>query len=635
VTDPHAIVVAYHGSEMLAACLSTLGAGVPVIVVDNSSDPEVAQVARAAGAEYVDPEANLGFAAGVNVGLRRVPDGRDVLLLNPDALLTADSLTALHDRLHAPGSERIGAVSPRLVHPSSGAIERVVWPFPSPARMWLEALGLGRLLPQREGFCVGAVLLLRREALDEVGHLDERFFLYAEETDWQRRARDAGWLSSEVSSVTATHEGAGTSTDLTRRELLFHAGTETYIRKWFGSRGWTTYRAGAALGAAWRGVVLPPTRARAARRRSRLYLSGPRRTAGIAAQSAVVGRRVAHVVVTGAFAGVERYVCEVAREQAARGARVTVIGGDPARMAAELDGVAHRAAPDLPRAVRELISLGRQDVVHVHMTAAELAAVLTAPRNGAPVVATRHFAGVRGSRRASRLLGRAISRRLARQIAISHFVAASTGEPATVIPNGVRTQERDAAPRQRIVLCMQRLEPEKSTDVALRAWAASGLAAQDWELHVAGSGSLRDQLHELADDLGITDSVRWLGQVTDTGDRLVQAGLLLAPAPAEPFGLSIAEAMALATPVVASDAGAHRELLGDDAWLFAPGDVDAAGRALSDAAARSESDRRDYGLALRHRQRTLFDLHSHVSAVDDLYAELSGASRDRRRRNRR
>ena len=148
------------------------------------------------------------------------------------------------------------------------------WPFPTPARMWAEAFGLGRL-PARGRFVVGAALLLAREAIDDVGLFDERFFLYAEETDWQRRARKRGWTSAVCVDAVAEHVGAGTSANPRRRETLFHAAQETYIRKWYGRTGWLLYRVAACLGAAARTLVLTRERRTEAARRALLYLRGP------------------------------------------------------------------------------------------------------------------------------------------------------------------------------------------------------------------------------------------------------------------------------------------------------------------------------------------------------------------------
>lgn len=278
----HVVVVAFHAADSLDRCLSSVGNGYRRTVVDNSSSRAVREVALRHEAEYVDPHGNRGFAVGVNVALRRLPEDRpvDVLLLNPDAEIDVDSVEKLSSRLHRDGGQRCGAVAPTIID-RDGISERILWPFPSPVRAWLDAVGLGGRAAATH-FAVGAVLLLRWEALQEVGLFDERFFLYAEEADWQRRALELGWWTEWCTDAVAVHTGAGTSSDPVRREILFHAAHETYIRKWYGTPGWWVYRAAAVAGAAARAVVLREDRRREAARRAVLYATGPRRRAGLA-----------------------------------------------------------------------------------------------------------------------------------------------------------------------------------------------------------------------------------------------------------------------------------------------------------------------------------------------------------------
>lgn len=268
-----AVVVAYGAPALLARALAPLTTELPVTVVDNSGDPEVRRVAETAGARYLDPGANLGFGSAVNVALRdrRVP-GSDVLLVNPDARVSADAARELHRRLRA--EPDLAAVGPAQSD-EDGTSARVLWPFPTPAGAWRQAVGLG--LPRSDdAFVIGSVLLLRAEALAAVGEFDEAYFLYSEETDWQRRAQDAGWRSAVVPEVHAHHVGAGTSTDPTRRETHFHASQERYFRTHHGVAGWTSARVAVLLGSVPR-AVLPGERGRAARLRLGLYARGPLR----------------------------------------------------------------------------------------------------------------------------------------------------------------------------------------------------------------------------------------------------------------------------------------------------------------------------------------------------------------------
>lgn len=269
--DVEIIVVAYGAPDLLREALEPI-ASLPVTVVDNSSLPQIESLCNGLGVRYLDAGRNGGFAAGVNLGLaHRLRHGADVLLLNPDARIEPEQIARLHAALRAdPG---LASAAPEQTD-AAGHRSRVVWPFPSPANAWLETVGLGRL--QGGGtYVIGAVLLLRAEALAQLGGLDERFFLYAEETDWAYRAHRLGWRHAVVPGVQALHEGAGTSSDPRRREAHFHASQERYFRKHFGAAGWQVARAAVWLGSGLRSVVLPGERGRDARRRAALYRLGP------------------------------------------------------------------------------------------------------------------------------------------------------------------------------------------------------------------------------------------------------------------------------------------------------------------------------------------------------------------------
>lgn len=254
---PAVVIVAYRADDHLARCLERLGTSAPVVVVDNGGTARA--IAERAGADYVAAPGNVGFAAGVNLGLRRCPPGADVLLLNPDARLDADGLAALHEALHAPGGRR-AAVGPRLVD-AQGRPQAADWPMPSPATVWLDALGLARWWRGRR-FVVGAVLLLAGAALAELGGLDERYFLYAEEADWQQRAQRAGWTVAVVPGVVAEHAGSASSGDPAARLQVFRASAHAFAQRWYGRRGAALMRAGELVATARRAVTSRVRRSR-------------------------------------------------------------------------------------------------------------------------------------------------------------------------------------------------------------------------------------------------------------------------------------------------------------------------------------------------------------------------------------
>src|SRR6185436_15669845 len=120
------------------------------------------------------------------------------------------------------------------------------------------------------------------------------------------------------------------------------------------------------------------------------------------------------------------------------------------------------------------------------------------------------------------------------------------------------------------------------TDVAVRAFAASGLANDGWRLTIAGDGALRGELEDLAASLRLGGAAEFLGHRRDMWELMRSTGVLLAPRTDEAFGLSVVEAMARGLPVVAAGSGAHLETVGSapGAALFIPGDSDDAAHLL-------------------------------------------------------
>lgn len=328
------------------------------------------------------------------------------------------------------------------------------------------------------------------------------------------------------------------------------------------------------------------------------------------------------MVVGDGFAGTEMYVCRAALACAERGLDVVVVGGSPARMRAALGStVTWLPGSTLRRAGRSLFCQGRVDVVHAHMTAAEVVAASLRGRNHGLFVCTRHFAAERGKTLPGRVLSPWVNKALDRQIAISQFVADRLDSPPNlVLRHGVVARERPPQPPTRRVLLLQRLESEKDTATAVRAWAESRLGERGWQLRIAGQGRERKPLEALAEQLDVRESVRFLGFVDDPTLELGSAAILVATAPAEPFGLSVLEAMSLATPVVATAYGGHLETVGTAARpaLFPPGDV-AALSGLLLALADDEARRAAYGDELQALQRERFSLDEHITRLIDLY----------------
>ncbi|HVM56983.1 MAG TPA: glycosyltransferase family 2 protein [Gaiellaceae bacterium] len=219
MSDVSVVVVTYNGLPWIEQCLDSVR-GVETVLVDNgSSDGTVAFVRERFPDVTVVEQENRGLAAGWNAGIART-SGRWVLLLNSDAWLHPGAL----DALVAFGDAHPGAavVAPRLRNPD-GTLQRSVRGFPTLWRLATEYFFLRRLAPRSRAFnafyaggfdhdsavgaefLMGAVWLVRRAAIDEVGPADEDFFLFSEEVDWAYRFRQAGWSSWFFPGAEATH----------------------------------------------------------------------------------------------------------------------------------------------------------------------------------------------------------------------------------------------------------------------------------------------------------------------------------------------------------------------------------------------------------------------------------------------
>jgi N-acetylglucosaminyl-diphospho-decaprenol L-rhamnosyltransferase len=217
--DVAAVVVTYNALPWLEQCLESVR-GREVVVVDHgSSDGTVALVRERFPDVALVEEENRGLAFGWNTGVAHT-SGRYVLLLNSDAWLHEGALDALV--AFADAHPRAAVVGPRLRN-TDGTLQRSVRGFPTLWRLATEYLFLRKLAPRskilnafyaggfahdevREAeFLMGAVLLVRREAIDEVGPADDAFFLFSEETDWCYRFAQAGWKVLFFPGAEATH----------------------------------------------------------------------------------------------------------------------------------------------------------------------------------------------------------------------------------------------------------------------------------------------------------------------------------------------------------------------------------------------------------------------------------------------
>jgi N-acetylglucosaminyl-diphospho-decaprenol L-rhamnosyltransferase len=275
------IIVSYNTRDLLRQCLASLRTTAPdvhVLVVDCASHDGSAEMVRNefAWVTLVEPGANLGFTAANNLGLRLVlgdpfvavhPDAPSVpesavfgaaipsqapdyvLLLNPDTEVYADALQQLAQFLDQ--HPRVAMVGPRLLNPDA-SIQAAAFRFPTLSMSVLDLFPPGEVLPgrlynswwhgrypQEQGeqaypidHPLGACMLVRREVIEQLGGLDQGFFMYAEELDWAYRMRQAGWSIWQLPSARVMHVGGASSSQFkARSQQMLYRSRMRFFRK--------------------------------------------------------------------------------------------------------------------------------------------------------------------------------------------------------------------------------------------------------------------------------------------------------------------------------------------------------------------------------------------------------------------
>ncbi|MFN3704830.1 MAG: glycosyltransferase family 2 protein [Thermoflexales bacterium] len=218
--DAVIVILNYNTRALLANCLLSLqhqrGLNFEICVVDNASEDGSAEMVATQfpHVTLIRNASNVGFAAGNNVGLRHygfpeLPRARHAMLLNPDTIVPPDTIAAL---VHfADAHPDVGVVGPKLLLPNGQLDKACRRSFPTPSVSFYRLVGLSRLFPRSRRFArynltfldenqqadvdavVGACMLVRADAIQRAGLLDERFFMYGEDLDWCMRIRWAGY----------------------------------------------------------------------------------------------------------------------------------------------------------------------------------------------------------------------------------------------------------------------------------------------------------------------------------------------------------------------------------------------------------------------------------------------------------
>ena len=245
VPDMSIVLVCWNNKSYLDACLESLYDGnlqssFDVIVVDNGSTDGSQSMLREKYPEVqlIQNEGNVGLGKASNQGIEAT-NGRYVLLLNNDTLVNGPSLDAMVELLDT--TPDAGAVGGRLLN-ADGSFQAGYANFSTLREEFLIATHLGELLwagypshidnnqIRSVGWLSSACLMVRRAALDQIGLLDESYFIYGDEADLQYRLQQAGWQVFYLPQAYTTHFGGRSMNRWSRRKMVYR-GKLLFYRK--------------------------------------------------------------------------------------------------------------------------------------------------------------------------------------------------------------------------------------------------------------------------------------------------------------------------------------------------------------------------------------------------------------------
>lgn len=254
------VIVSWNTRDLLRRCLETLKPELAdidseVFLVDNHSADNSAQMVASEHpwVKLITNDENLGFAAANNQAFK-LAQGQNILLLNPDTEVLPGSIHKLLNFLDA--HPTCAVVAPQLIN-SDGTIQRSCRQFPTFKGMLYELIGLSRIFPERQEFRQykmldwnhdderqvdqpeGACLMIRRQIIDQVGSLDEGFFMLFEEVDWCYRIKQAGWqIWFTPQSQIIHHYGQSIKQVKARMILSSHRGLYRFWHKHYRHHRW-------------------------------------------------------------------------------------------------------------------------------------------------------------------------------------------------------------------------------------------------------------------------------------------------------------------------------------------------------------------------------------------------------------
>ena len=224
---------------------------VEIFVIENASGDSVTQlVQRFPRVHVIQTQINLGFAGGCNQAIKQAT-GDFIILVNPDILFENDALFQIAEKMKHSSDIGIGGISLKNI---DGTQQACVWSFPQPLDQFLLLVKIPHLFPNTKALkrwlmkdfdysqssdvdqVMGAFFCIRRQVIEEIGMLDDTFFMWYEEVDFCQRAKRAGWRIRYYADIQARHKKGASFDQITtiKKQSMLRRSIRRYMFKHYG-----------------------------------------------------------------------------------------------------------------------------------------------------------------------------------------------------------------------------------------------------------------------------------------------------------------------------------------------------------------------------------------------------------------
>ncbi len=672
------IIVSYKSGAYLIRCIKSIinaafNTPINLYIIDNNSGEDTDAIKHICPQiEIIKNIENIGFAAAVNQGIGR-SSSKYLLIINPDTMLSANFFEPLLTYMEK--NKRVSVVGPKIFDPDR-SIQGSARAFPnaltalygrsSPLTRYfpnnpisksnIRNIGSDGISPIKVDWVSGACMFVRKEAIKEVGLMDERFFMYWEDADWCERMWRKGWEVIYLPTASLYHY-VGKSSDSRPLRSIYHFHKSSFLlhakyASWFK----TIFNPLVVLLLFTRGLVAVCLK----------LLNKPKRKREKTTKTTTEKSKILHIITRLIVGGAQENTLLTSQILSKNNWEVDIISGPQTGPEGSLERYARINLlpliyePNLVRKIHplkdmisfwrlfRLIRTGKYPVVHTHSSKAGIIGRWAAWLARVQVIIhTVHGWGFTEYQKPIvqwlyKFLERVTLRITDKLIVVTKLdinkgleAGIGSSDDYELIRSGIELQ-RFASPKKSrkavhkelgipleaiVIGTVTRLSPQKAPLVFVKAAQLIATEYQNAHFVIVGDGPLRGEIEALIHEFGLGEQIHLTGLRSDVPDLLSAFDIFTLSSLWEGLPRVLPQAMAAGLPIVASAIDGSKEIIQDhvNGRLFPPGDYDAMARAILSLIENPEIARQ---MVLNgHQTVREFDVNLMVDKIADLYVK--------------